>query len=87
MCLDRRLAEHELVGDLAVAQAARHQGHHLDLPRRQLLEHRGGGASRTRGGEVVLDDHPGDGRREQRFTGGDGAYRADELAMSRASGR
>ena len=79
MGLDRRGAERQLCGQLGVAEPAGQQPQYLEFPHCQVGQ---AGVRDELAGLVrgePFDQAPGDGRREQRVTRADHAYRRDEL--------
>jgi len=80
--LHRGLAQEELVGDLRVGQAARHEAEHLELARRQLGEHRRRSA-RGRRARELLDQALRDARRDQRVAGRHDADGRDQILRRR----
>jgi hypothetical protein len=78
--LDRGLLDHQLLGDLAVAEPARQQRQHVALARGQLAESRllAGHDDRPTLGHPV-DHPPGDRRRQQRLPRGHGVDGGDQV--------
>ena len=79
VALHRRLADEQLARDLRVRHPARDQPQHLELARAEFLGRGGLIQAGRRVLAVVLDQPPGDRRREQRLAGGDRAHRAGQL--------
>ena len=78
MRLHGRVAEHELLGYLAVRQPARHESEHLGLARRQLGERIRRRRGR-RGARELLDEALGDAGSDQRVAARDDTNSGDEV--------
>jgi hypothetical protein len=78
VALDSRFGHDELLGDLAVREAAGDENEDLALAGRDLFEHRRRWLERVGAGGEVFDQPPGDRGREQRFAIVDDAYRLEQ---------
>ena len=80
MCLHRRLADEEILGDLRIRQALGDELQNLELARGQLLHRRRQGLhGRRRTADELLDHATRHGRRQQRVALCDCADAGDEL--------